>query len=234
MWWTLTALLVSVLIGQCTQLYAYMPLVSTEYWVVHYCCHVEWSADFGDLCTLFKPVIDNAFYVDTQETVTFRRRSRYKLWRVAGKRVLDKWMNVISVHTDWLYLPFCLMLFSVRVYCVFFCWFCVLCYLSIYYIGDCRACDFQTLVHSGLTKTWLDRWDRRDSENGPSACPVSSKLGKSCWRGTNAAVTSFRSCWRFCASSSLRFASLTMHDLVHQTADKNCCVLPYKVFECVI
>jgi len=46
------------------------------------------------------------------------------------------------------------------------------------------------------------------------------KLGKSCWRGTNDAVASFRSCWRFSASSSLRFASLTLHDLVHQTADK--------------
>ena len=60
--------------------------------------------------------------------------------------------------------------------------------------------------------------------------PSARKLGKSCWRGTNAAVASFRSCWRFCASSSLRFAWLTLRDLVHQTADKNCCVLPHKNF----
>ena len=49
---------------------------------------------------------------------------------------------------------------------------------------------------------------------------AAKKLSKSCWRGTNAAVASFRSCWRFCASSLLLFASLTLRDLVHQTADK--------------
>jgi len=47
---------------------------------------------------------------------------------------------------------------------------------------------------------------------------------------TNAAVTFFRSCWRFFASSSLRFASLTLCDLVHQTADENGCILPHKNF----
>ena len=87
----------------------------------------------------------------------------------------------------------------------------------------------------GLPETW------RDSENGLSACPVCQtqtghadrtlkmarlpvpsvkKLGKSCWWGTITAVASFRSCLRFCASSSLRFVSLTLRDLVHQTADK--------------
>ena len=60
--------------------------------------------------------------------------------------------------------------------------------------------------------------------------PSAKKLGKSCWRGNDAAVASFRSCWRFCASSSLRYASLTLRDLVHQTADKNYCVLPHKNF----
>ena len=64
--------------------------------------------------------------------------------------------------------------------------------------------------------------DRRDTQTDADwtlkmarlPVPSAKKLGKSCWRGTNAAVASFRSCWRFCASSSLRFASLTQSPCV--------------------
>ena len=102
----------------------------------------------------------------------------------------------------------------------------IVCGVSLKHDGT----DWTVKMASCLSCLCLTDWSRRqDLENGQSTCP---KLGKSCWRGrgTNAAVASFRSCRRFCASSSLRFASLTLHDLVHQTANKNCCVLPHKNF----
>ena len=80
--------------------------------------------------------------------------------------------------------------------------------------------------------------DRRDSGYADRTLkmarlpvPSAKKLGKSCWRGTNAAVASFRSCWRFFCKQLQALHRLPCVTLYTKQQIKNCCyILPHKNF----